>query len=457
MYLYNTLTRKIEKFQPLQDKRVGFYACGPTVYDSAHLGNLRTYIFEDILKRVLLFNGYQVKHVINLTDVDDKTIKRAQETNQSLTTLTQKYAKSFKADIRKLNILPPTLFAPATRYIKEMVALAQTLLKNRVAYEKDGSIYFKISQFKKYGQLSHLKLKELKAGARVDVDHYDKKNPADFVLWKAWTPKDGPVFWQTPLGKGRPRLSAGRPGWHLECSAISTKELGQPFDIHAGAVDLIFPHHENEIAQTEAATGKRLANFWLHGEHLLVEGQKMAKSLNNFFTPRDLEARGFNPLAFRYLVLTAHYRTKLNFTWDSLSAAQEGLEHLQEEALKLKKNKEICRDKEIKDKFTTLINNDLNVPGALALVWEAIKEKKISYKTLLEFDSVFGLDIQKKLGQKIKIPLVVKKLLDQREKARKLKDWQKSDAIREKIKKIGFEVEDVGGSQKLKVKSTFCA
>lgn len=440
MLLYNTLTRKIEKFQPLKDKRVGLYACGPTVYDFAHLGNLRTYIFEDILRRVLECNGYRVQQVMNLTDVDDKTIKRAQESGQSLKALTQKYTKAFQEDIKKLNILSPSLHAPATHYIPSMVKLVQKLLARGIAYEKNGSVYFNIQKFKNYGRLSGLNLKNLKAGARVEVDNYDKENPADFVLWKKWTKKDGEVFWPSPWGKGR-------PGWHLECSAISSKELGQPFDIHAGAVDLIFPHHENEIAQSEAAYGKKLANYWLHGEHLLVEGQKMAKSLNNFFIRRDLEAKGFNPLSFRYLVLTAHYRTKLNFTWEALKSAQNGLEHLQEEMLKLKKSKEKNRDKEIKDKFMTLINNDLNIPGALALVWEAIRSKQIDYKTLLEFDNVLGLDLKKYSGRKIKIPLAIKKLLKEREKARKLKDWSMSDELRKKIKEQGFEVEDTAQGQ----------
>ncbi|MBI5732080.1 MAG: cysteine--tRNA ligase, partial [Candidatus Magasanikbacteria bacterium] len=319
--LFNTLTRRLEKFKPLQDKKVGLYTCGPTVYDFAHLGNLRTYIFEDILKRVLLAQGYQVKQVMNLTDVDDKTIKAARESGKALKEITDFYAGAFKKDIKKLNIIFPDKFAPATGYIKEMTTAIQNLLRKGVAYKKGGSVYFSIRKFKPYGRLARLDKEGLKAGARVETDEYEKENPADFALWKAWSPSDGKIFWKTALGKGR-------PGWHIECSTISAKELGQPFDIHAGAVDLIFPHHENEIAQAEAISGKKFANFWLHGEHLLAEGQKMAKSLNNFYTLRDLEQKGFNPLAFRYLALTSHYRSQLNFTWDSLKAAANALNSL---------------------------------------------------------------------------------------------------------------------------------
>ncbi len=437
LYLYNTLTRKTEEFKPLKPKKAGIYTCGPTVYNFAHIGNLRTYIFEDILKRVFLFNNYKVKHVMNLTDVDDKTIKNSQIAKAPLKKLTAQYTRFFKEDNKKLNILSPAKFAPATGYIKEMVKIIQNLLKNKIAYTKDNSVYFSINKFKDYGRLSQLDKRELKTGATVDVDEYEKADPADFVLWKAWTEKDGMVFWQTAWGKGR-------PGWHIECSAISTTELGQPFDIHAGAVDLIFPHHENEIAQAEASTQKKFVNYWLHGEHLMVDGQKMSKSLNNFYTLRDIAAKGLNPLAFRYLTFTAHYRSKMNFILEALQAAQNALDNLYQTARELKKPGKITAKNPWQEKFLQAVNDDLNMPQALAVVWEMLKAdlpEAVKAGLLLKFDEVLGLDIKKYLGKKIKTPARIQKMLKERELARANKDWLKSDEIREAIKKLGFIVE----------------
>lgn len=448
LHLYNTLGRRDEDFKPIKNKRVGLYTCGPTVYNYAHLGNLRTYIFEDILKRVLLSGGYKVRHVMNITDVDDKTIRDSQVAKESLKHFTARFTQYFKEDIKKLNILPPTKFAPATKYIKEMVKLIQALQKNGLAYQKDGSIYFSISKFKNYGQLSQLDKRELRAGARVDVDEYEKENPADFVLWKAWSEKDGDVFWATPLGKGR-------PGWHLECSAVSAAELGQPFDIHAGAVDLIFPHHENEIAQSEAAAGKKFVNYWLHGEHLLVDSQKMAKSLHNFYILRDLENKKFNPLAFRYLTLTTHYRTKLNFTWEALVGAQNALNNLYQTARSLpllsKERKEVRLP--FAEKFQEAINHDLNLPQALGILWEMIHSPLPTGEKsalVLKFDEILGLDIKKYLGKKIKIPTAIKKLLAERKLARENKDWKKSDNLRDQLYNLGFRVEDGADEQTVK-------
>ncbi len=441
--IYNTLSHKIEEFQPLKKGAVGLYTCGPTVYNFAHIGNLRSYIFEDVLKRALIFNDFKVKHIMNLTDIDDKTIKASQEAKQTLKDFTTIYTRAFKDDIAKLNILPPTKYAPATQYIKPMVALVQKLLKNGVAYEKNGSIYFSIKKFKNYGCLARLDFFGLKVGARVDVDNYEKDNPADFVLWKAWTPKDGDAFWKTPLGKGR-------PGWHIECSAISAKELGQPFDIHAGGVDLIFPHNENEIAQAEAATNKQFVKYWLHGEHLLVENQKMAKSLNNFFTLQDLETKKFNPLAFRYLLLTAHYRSKLNFTWESLRGAQNALESIYLQIRNWDKPKNDCA--EFEQKFSDAINNDLNTPEALAMVWNLVKSDyptSAKAASLLKFDKILGLDFKKYLGKKEKILPGIAKLLSARAKARVAKDWKKSDELRKKIEEFGYSIEDTAEGQKI--------
>ncbi|MDP3004405.1 MAG: cysteine--tRNA ligase, partial [Candidatus Azambacteria bacterium] len=317
--LYNILTRKKQLFKPLKDKIAGLYACGPTVYNYAHIGNLRTYIFEDILKRALEFNGYEVKYVMNITDVEDKIIRDSKKSKKNILDFVKPYEKAFFEDLKKLNIEKAYKYPKATRHIKEMIKIISALLKKGLAYKVDNSIYFDIFKFKSYGKLSGLKSRELKVGARVDVDEYGKADAEDFVLWKA--AKADEPSWGAPFGKGR-------PGWHIECSAMSMKYLGETFDIHAGAVDLIFPHHENEIAQSEGATGKPFVKYFIEGEHLLVDSKKMSKSLGNIFNLRDLEAKKFDPLAFRYLVLTAHYRSKLNFTWKSLEAAQNALKKL---------------------------------------------------------------------------------------------------------------------------------
>src|SRR3989338_8353872 len=305
--LYNTLTRKKEVFKPIKDKIVNLYTCGPTIYDYAHIGNFRAYICSDILKRYLKYKGFKVKHIMNITDVDDKTIKGANQQKISLKDYTKKYEKIFFEDIEALNIDKADVFPKATEHIKEMIDLVKKLLKNGIAYKsEDGSIYYDISKFKDYGKLSHTKIKELKEGARVNQDSYEKESANDFALWKAYHEEDGNIFWQTEIGKGR-------PGWHIECSAMSMKYLGSHFDIHAGGVDLVFPHHENEIAQSEAFTGKKFVNYWFHNEHLLVDGRKMSKSLGNYYTLRDLLTKNYNPKAIRYLLLSTHYRQQLNF------------------------------------------------------------------------------------------------------------------------------------------------
>ena len=318
--LYNTLVGKKQAFNPIKNRLVKIYTCGPTVYWYAHLGNLRTYIFEDILRRALKYNGYKIKQVMNITDVEDKIIKKAVSEKKNIFEITKPYTKIFFEDLKKLNIEKPEILPKATAHIKEMISMIEKLLEKGFAYKgEDGSIYFNVSQFKKYGRLSGLKKKELKIGARIASDEYKKEEAQDFVLWKS--KKQNEPFWPSPFGKGR-------PGWHIECSAMSIKYLGENFDIHAGGVDLIFPHHENEIAQSEASTGKKFANFWLHGEHLLVNNQKMSKSLNNIYTLREIEQNKINPLAFRYLTLTSHYRSKLNFTLESLNASQNALNNL---------------------------------------------------------------------------------------------------------------------------------
>ncbi|OGD30815.1 cysteine--tRNA ligase [Candidatus Azambacteria bacterium RIFCSPHIGHO2_01_FULL_44_55] len=458
--LYNHLTKKIETFKPIKSKIVGLYTCGPTVYNFAHIGNLRTYVFEDILRRTLEYNGYKINHVMNITDVEDKIIRNAGKAKKTIFEFVKPYESAFYNDLKKLNIEPATEYPKATAHIKEMVAIIKKLLDKKLAYKADGSIYFDISKFKKYGRLSGLKSRELKVGAlgrpaglaRVDVDEYAKGDAEDFVLWKAAKP--GEPSWPAPFG-------AGRPGWHIECSAMSMKYLGPTFDIHGGAVDLIFPHHENEIAQSEGATGKPFVKYFVEGEHLLVDGEKMSKSLGNVYTLRDIEAKGFNPLAFRYLILTANYRSKLNFTWSSLTAAQNALENLRKAVLSFKKparpsdsNPRLAG--ELEKKFTGFVNDDLDTPKALAVLWEVIKSAWLDggtkYGLIMDFDKVLRLNLSKIKIEKIKTTNGVSKLVEEREKYRKEKNFAKADEVRKKIEKLGWLIEDTSGGPKLKRK-----
>ncbi len=445
---YNTLTRKKEIFKPLKDKMVGLYTCGPTVYNYAHIGNLRTYIFEDILQKTLEYNGYKVKRVMNITDVEDKIIRDSKKAKKTIVEFVKPYEKAFFEDLKKLNIKPAYKYPKATKHIKDMIKIVELLLKKRLAYKAEGSIYFDISKFKKYGRLSGVKARKLKIGARVDIDEYTKDDAEDFVLWKAV--RFGEPSWPATFGNGR-------PGWHIECSAMSMKYLGPTFDIHTGAVDLIFPHHENEIAQSEGATGRKFVNYFVEGEHLLVDSEKMSKSLGNVYTLSDIKNRNIDPLAFRYLALTAHYRSKLNFTWKSLASAQNALEKLREEILIFKKTKQkidIKVFKQYSQKFKDYINNDLNTPEALALLWEVVKSKKldtkIKYGIITDFDKVLGLNISK--ISKLKIPEEIQDLVEDREKYRQEKNFKKSDELRKKIENLGWLIEDTPQGQKLKKK-----
>jgi len=321
--LYNTLSRKKEVFKPVKKGKVGMYVCGPTVYNYVHIGNLRAYIFGDILRRHLKSLGLKVNHVMNITDVDDKTIRDSQKQGKSLKELANFYEKAFLEDLKDMNIEKPEVIPHATDHVKEMVALIKNLLAKGIAYKTEDGIYFSIDKFKGYGKLSKIKLKELKEGAseRITKDEYDKENAQDFALWKFYDKKDGDVFWETEIGKGR-------PGWHIECSAMSSKYLGDSFDIHTGGVDLIFPHHENEIAQSEAANGKDFVKYWMHNEWVLVDGKKMSKSLGNFYKLKDIIEKGYSALDLRYFYLTKLYRQKLNFTWSNLDAAKTSLQRL---------------------------------------------------------------------------------------------------------------------------------
>ncbi len=448
--LFNYLTKKKEIFRPLKAGKVGLYTCGPTVYDTAHLGNLRTYIFEDVLRRTLKANGLKVKQVMNITDVEDKIIKKMREEKKRLKEITEPNIKIFFQDLKKLNIEKAEVYPKATEHIQEIIKLIAVLLKKGLAYKaEDDSIYFKISKFKNYGQLSGLKSKDVgrpyNDGRRISEDEY-KKEAADFALWKARPAKAGrEPSWPSPFGPGR-------PGWHIEDTAMSMKYLGKTFDIHAGAIDLLFPHHENEIAQSKAATGKNFVNFWLEGEHLLVSGQKMAKSLKNFLTLKDIEKKGFDPLVFRYLVLTSHYRKKLNFTWNSLKAGQNALDKLKEILSATTGLNPLTRDLiQSSQKFLEAINDDLNTPKALAILWQVLKDKNLStsnkQKLIFKFDEVLGLGLNKiKLK---KAPTSILKLVKEREKLRQEKKWREADEIRRQIQKEGWKVEDAETGTKI--------
>jgi cysteinyl-tRNA synthetase len=443
---YNTLSRKKEFFQPINSPTVGFYSCGPTVYNYPHIGNYRAYIFADTLKRALSYFGYEVEHIMNLTDVDDKTIRDSQKTGKGLKEFTEFYTEEFYKDIKSLNILPPKKFTKATEHIDEMVTIIKTLLDKGLAYKStDGSIYFDIKKFPGYGKLSNLILSAQKenAAGRIQTDEYDKENAQDFALWKAWDANDGDVFWETELGKGR-------PGWHIECSAMSMKYLGDQFDIHTGGVDLIFPHHENEIAQSEGATGKNFVNYWIHNEWLLVDGKKMSKSLGNFYTLRDLVEKGTNPLAYRLWLLMAHYRTRINFTMEALLGTETALKRLQNLYREL--GEEMGNvNKEYQDKFKEYLADDLDTPRALVLLWDLLKDPNISSTdkraTVLDFDKVLGLGFENLTEEEI--PAEISELARAREEARKNKDFHKSDELRKEINSLGYEVKDTDGGQKI--------
>ncbi len=460
---FNTLSKRVEEFVPLRAGEARAYVCGPTVYHYAHVGNFRTYVFSDLLRRWLKRKGFKVTMVMNLTDVDDKTIRGSREQGIPLKQFTERYEKAFFEDCETLGIERVERYPKATEHIPEMIALVKKLLEKGLAYKgEDGSVYYNISKFKDYGKLSGINLKKLEAGAsgRVRADEYSKENASDFVLWKAWTPEDGNVFWETELGKGR-------PGWHLECSAMSMKYLSESFDIHAGGVDLIFPHHENEIAQSEGATSKKFVNYWLHCEHLLVDGRKMSKSLRNFFTLRDLLDKGFKPKAIRYFLLSGYYKQQLNLTFEALRAAEEAVKRLNDfrDALeeisskktrvKEKENKEaVVLVERVKKEFEQALDADLNTPLALAALFEfvrdynkLIEEKKVGSKNardaleaLKEFDSVLCVLSRKQATPELK--KFVEEKIREREQARKQRDFATSDSIRLELKRRGVIIED---------------
>lgn len=460
IYFYNTLTKKKEKFEPIDEKEVRIYSCGPTVYKDATIGNMRTNIFQDVLRRVLKYNGYKIKHAMNITNVghlvsdadegEDKMIKSAKEMHKSPLEIAKYYTELFFEDLKKLNIETPEIICKATDHIPDMIKYVEKLLKNGYAYETDTAIYFDISKLDKYGILSGVNLDEQKAGARVDVDS-QKKNPYDFALWiKA--PENHLMKWESPWG-------LSYPGWHIECSAMGQKYLGDVFDIHTGGIDLIPTHHENEIAQSKGACGKIPARFWIHGEYLLIDGGKMSKSLNNVYLVKDIEQRGYDPLVYRLFTYSSSYRNKINFTWDVMDANAKALEKLREGYQKHLQGKEDVEDEVVtnfEEEFHKAINDDLNMPLAMSVVWDVIKYPKKSIKLaelLKKFDGVMALSIDKEIKKKdYEIPEEIIKIAKEREKARKNKDWAKSDELRDLISKKGFLIKDSQNGYKIEKK-----
>jgi len=459
---FNTLTRQKEEFYTVHPGEVRMYTCGPTVYDFAHIGNFRAYIFGDILHRYLEYKGYKVTYVTNITDVDDNTIRGSQKEGLPLAEYTKRYKEAFFEDLKSLNIKPADVYPEATAHVKEMAALVSNLIRKGHAYENEGSTYYRISSFPRYGGLSHMDMSALKAGARVAADQYEKEQVADFALWRGWDEKDAESFWETEVGKGR-------PGWHIECSAMSMKYLGKHFDIHTGGVDLIFPHHENEIAQSEAATGEKFVNFWLHNEHLMVEGRRMAKSLGNYYTLRDILNKGYNPIAIRYLLLATHHRQQLNFTFDGLEAAKNALQRLYDFVDNLKRVKGEKDNPEAnaivqkaKKDFEEALDDDLNTSEALGVIFTLIKdmnrlmdEKKISSSdaskvltVVNEFDSVLGLLKREELI----LDEEVKALIEKRVDARKERNFKLADQIRKELEEKGIILEDTPEGTKWKRK-----
>ena len=456
IYFYNTLTKQKDLFKPIEEGKVKIYSCGPTVYKDATIGNMRTNLLNDTLRRVLKYNGYELKHVMNITDVghlvsdgdegEDKMLKSAREEHKSPLEIAEHYTKLFFRDLERLNIETPEVVCKATDHIKEMLEMVQKIMKNGYAYETSTAIYFDVSKLDKYGILSGINLNDQKAGARVDIDP-EKRNPYDFALWiKA--PANHLMKWDSPWGPSY-------PGWHIECSAMSTKYLGEEFDIHTGGIDLVPTHHENEIAQNKGACGKNPAHYWIHGEYLLINGGKMSKSLGNTYLIDDIIARGYSPLAYRLFNYSCHYRGKLNFTWEGIESASTSLIRLREGYQKhLNGNSDISDEiiADMENRFHQAINDDMNMPLALSVVWEAVKYPEKSPKIaqlLKKFDTVLGIKIDE--VQETKIPQEILDLVEERKQARSDKNWSESDRLRDLIAEKGYIVKDTkDGTEVLK-------
>ena len=463
--VHNTMSGEVEAFLPLKAGEVKMYTCGPTVYDYAHIGNFRTFIFQDVLRRFLKLRGFKMQHVMNLTDVDDRIIVNAAAAGVSIREYTEKYIQAFFADCRTLSVESPEHWIRATDNIADMVTLIERLQKNSYTYESEGSIYYRIAKFKDYGKLSKIDLAGMQVNARVDNDRYEKESARDFALWKA--PKPGEHFWEAAVGRGR-------PGWHIECSAMAMKYLGETLDIHTGGIDLSFPHHENEIAQSEAATGKQFVRYWMHAEHLLVEGEKMSKSLGNFFTLRDLFAKGYKPSALRFALCSVPYRRQLNFTFDGLQQATSSVERLRNFAARLKNEKFLAgkssvmaaRITQAEDDFDAGLSDDLNTAQALAAMYDFVREANIAMdkgefaqgdvapaqEFLASFDKVFAIvednDAEKlknlgyETGSDDASDAEIEKLVAERQTARQRRDFAASDRIRKELLERGIILED---------------
>ena len=441
MKVFNSLTRQNEDLKPIADNTIRLYTCGPTVYNFAHIGNFRAYTFEDILRRVIQFNGMKIKQVMNLTDVDDKTIKGANAAGVKLTDYTKTYKDAFFADLKKLNIQSAEVYPAATDHIPEMIDLVADLVKKGIAYQsEDGSVYFNVRKFPGYGKLAHIDFDHQQTGARCASDEYDKENVGDFALWKAWEESDGPVAWDSPWGKGR-------PGWHIECSAMSMKYLGETVDLHTGGIDNLFPHHENEIAQAEASTGKEFVKTWMHCAHLRVNGEKMSKSLGNFFTLRDLLEKGYTGREIRYVLINAHYRSGLNFAFTALDDARKSLARIDacvEQATEGAVPE--WAQKHLED-FAAAVNDDLNIPSAFAALFALVRDAngKGAAGTLGVFkrmDEVLGIIFFENKKKTVEIPADIQAMLDQRADARKAKNWAESDRLRDALAAAGWLVKD---------------
>jgi cysteinyl-tRNA synthetase len=456
---FNTYSRELEEFQPYDPagRRIGIYTCGPTVYSRAHIGNFRAYIFEDLLQRHLELRGYKVHRVMNITDVDDKTIRGSREADVPLSQFTAPFKQAFLEDIETLRIKRADEFPAATdqRYIDRMIEMIATLISRGLAYQaEDKSVYFRINKFPNYGKLAHFDLTQLQSTGRVKHDEYDKEHIGDFALWKAWDEEDGDVAWESPWGRGR-------PGWHIECSAMATALLGEQIDIHCGGVDNIFPHHEAEIAQSEGVTGKKFVRYWLHCAHLLVDGQKMSKSLGNFYTLPDLLEKGYSGREIRYALMRVHYRAPLNFTWEGMKEARESLgrsdewlERLREVAAKGNAQSPIDQPD-----FENALDDDLNISAALGFLFETIREtNRTMDRNELDAASANAwlnwwkrinsvLDLEAEIGAAV--PAEVAQLAKDRENARRENNWKRSDELRDRISALGWEVRDTKDGQKL--------
>jgi len=459
MRFFNTYSRALEEFHPLDsaEREVKMYTCGPTVYSHAHIGNFRAYLFEDLLHRFLELRGFKVRRVMNITDVDDKTIQGSRSAGIPLAEFTSPFKQAFFEDLDTLRIKRADSFPEATdpHQIAAMIEMIKTLMARDLAYQaEDKSVYFRINKFPAYGQLAHFDLSELRSTGRVKSDEYDKEHVGDFALWKAWDQDDGPVRWESPWGPGR-------PGWHIECSAMATQLLGEQLDIHCGGVDNIFPHHEAEIAQTEGCTGKKFVRYWMHCAHLMVDGQKMSKSLGNFYTLRDVLAKGYSGREVRYALMRVHYRAPLNFTWDGMEEAREALRRIDDWVTRLREKageENAQRPPEEDSRFEEALDEDLNISGALGVLFDAIREtnRALDLGNLNAQAAGSRLQWWERIdrvlavsGQETAFPAEIAALAEARAQARLAKEWRKSDELRDELAAHGWKVRDTKDGQKI--------